>query len=314
MANEFKLSYTASDINERLGKIDSLANKSEIPSKLSELTNDSGFATESYVDSAVANIDIPEVDLSGYALKSEIPTNYLTDIPTEYITESELNAKGYLTQHQSLEGLATEQYVTEGLAAKQPVGDYALKSEIPTQVQADWNVDDPDNAAYVKNRTHYSYIGDVELLNSYTASVTGLAEYYFGWILDAADRIICTVDGVEHTFNRVEDLEDMCVYWGRDEFEAGDSPVYFSSNFTLDYGEIVAVEDGNTYDISFDTYKIEVCYQPLDERFIPDSIARTADVTAIKSELILCSSTQDSFKLFKITVDDTGTLTVSEVQ
>lgn len=132
MANEFKLSYTASQINEKLGEIEHLAKKSEVPSKLSQLTNDSGFATENYVNSAIENIDIPEVDLSGYALKSEIPTNYLTDIPTEYITESELNAKGYLTQHQSLEGLATEQYVTEGLAAKQPVGDYALKSEIPT--------------------------------------------------------------------------------------------------------------------------------------------------------------------------------------
>lgn len=97
MATEFKLSYTASDINERLGRIDNLAKKSDIPSKLSELTNDSGFTTESYVNSAIANIDVPEVDLKDYALKSEIPTDYLKSIPSEYVTESELNAKGYLT-------------------------------------------------------------------------------------------------------------------------------------------------------------------------------------------------------------------------
>lgn len=83
MATEFKLSYTANDINIKLGKIDNLAEKSEIPTKISDLTNDSG---------------------------------YLTAIPSEYITETELNAKGYLTEHQSLDGLATEAYVDEAIA------------------------------------------------------------------------------------------------------------------------------------------------------------------------------------------------------
>lgn len=35
--------------------------------------------------------------IGDYALKSEIPTNFLTEIPGEYVTESELNAKGYIT-------------------------------------------------------------------------------------------------------------------------------------------------------------------------------------------------------------------------
>jgi hypothetical protein len=29
---------------------------------------------------------------------------YLTDIPNYYITETELNAKGYLTEHQDISG------------------------------------------------------------------------------------------------------------------------------------------------------------------------------------------------------------------
>lgn len=76
MATEFKLSYTANEVNIRLGKIDNLAEKSDIPTKTSELTNDSG---------------------------------YITTIPSEYITESELN--------QSLDGLATEDYVAGAIAA-----------------------------------------------------------------------------------------------------------------------------------------------------------------------------------------------------
>lgn len=66
MALEYKLSYTANDINNKLGKIDSLAEKNELPTKTSELTNDSGFATETYVQGYAQ----PKGD---YALKNEIP-------------------------------------------------------------------------------------------------------------------------------------------------------------------------------------------------------------------------------------------------
>lgn len=65
MANEFRLSYTGSEIDSKLRKIDSLASKSEIPSKTSELANDSGFTTQTYVQ----NYAQPKGD---YVLKSEI--------------------------------------------------------------------------------------------------------------------------------------------------------------------------------------------------------------------------------------------------
>jgi hypothetical protein len=54
MALEFKLSYTAEDINNRLGRIDSLATKGELPTKTSDLTNDSGFVNETYVNDKIA--------------------------------------------------------------------------------------------------------------------------------------------------------------------------------------------------------------------------------------------------------------------
>lgn len=43
MATEYKLSHTASEIDEKLGKIDNLATKNEVPTKTSDLINDSGF-------------------------------------------------------------------------------------------------------------------------------------------------------------------------------------------------------------------------------------------------------------------------------
>lgn len=119
------------------GKVDSVNGMTgdvvlDIPSKTSQLENDSGFLTE-------------HQSLADYAKKSEIPdvSGFLTEIPSEYVTETELEAKGYLTQHQSLaeyakkselfskdyndltnkptipsvEGLASTQYVDEKIAA-----------------------------------------------------------------------------------------------------------------------------------------------------------------------------------------------------
>ena len=101
---EFKLSYTANEVNERLGKIDSLAGKNELPKNTSDLVNDSDFTTKKYVQNYAQPIG-----------------DYLTEIPKEYITEFELDSKGYLTEHQSLEGLATEEAMNNALTHKSQV-------------------------------------------------------------------------------------------------------------------------------------------------------------------------------------------------
>ena len=86
----------------------------DIPSKTSQLENDSGFLTE-------------HQSLADYAKKSEIPdvSGFLTSIPDEYVTETELDAKGYLTQHQSLAEYATKDYVSNALTP------YAKTENIP---------------------------------------------------------------------------------------------------------------------------------------------------------------------------------------
>lgn len=62
----------------------------------------------------IVNGKIDTLDLSEYAKKSDIPdtSGFITEIPGEYITETELKDKGYLTEHQDL-------------------SDYALKTDIP---------------------------------------------------------------------------------------------------------------------------------------------------------------------------------------
>ena len=113
-------------------KVNDWDNKSEFDGDYNSLTNKptipslEGYATETYVKNEIANAqlnsDDNEVDLSGFATKDElnakadvedIPTkvsqlendsNYLTSVPSEYITETELNDKGYLTEHQDISG------------------------------------------------------------------------------------------------------------------------------------------------------------------------------------------------------------------
>lgn len=82
------------------GSYNDLSDKPNIPTNTSELSNDSGFLTSvpsEYVTDT-------ELDGKGYALASDIPTktseltndsNFLTSIPEEYVTDTELEEKGY---------------------------------------------------------------------------------------------------------------------------------------------------------------------------------------------------------------------------
>lgn len=100
--------------------------KTETDGKIQEAVNAipevdlSNYATKDYVNNALTpyakTSEIP--DTSNFATKAEIPdtSNFITEIPAEYVTESELNSKGYLTQHQSLDGYATKVELNEAIA------------------------------------------------------------------------------------------------------------------------------------------------------------------------------------------------------
>lgn len=87
---------------------------------------------------------ITEAVLEDYALKSDIPKDYLTAIPAEYVTETELAAELKKIEHPTvdLNGYATEEFVTGAIneikipdvsefIKESDLNDYALKSELP---------------------------------------------------------------------------------------------------------------------------------------------------------------------------------------
>lgn len=163
--DDIKNFASVSYVDEKVAGIDlsDYATKEEIPNldgyaKQSDIPSVDSFATKVEVANAIAAIEHPVVDLSSYATKEEIK-GLLSEIPEEYVTESELEGKGYLTQHQSLDdyakkselfnkdyndllnkpeipsiaGLATEQYVTDAISKIPDVdlSNYATKSDLP---------------------------------------------------------------------------------------------------------------------------------------------------------------------------------------
>lgn len=72
------------------------------------------YATKDYVDEAVADDTQNTVNWvkQNYATKDELPdvSDFISEIPSEYITETELNAKGFLTA-EDVSGFQTEEQV-----------------------------------------------------------------------------------------------------------------------------------------------------------------------------------------------------------
>lgn len=156
--------------------IENKADKSEIPTKVSQLENDKGYLTKHQDISHLATKnEIPSIDglasqswvneqgfikehqdISHLAKTSDLPTKVsdltndkgfitLNDIPKvelpnmdEYVTETELNNKGYLT-NQSLDDYATKEFVNEEIdKIKMPdsptMDNYYTKDEIDTMI------------------------------------------------------------------------------------------------------------------------------------------------------------------------------------
>ena len=159
--------------------VDSSIGDIKIPTKTSELTNDSGYLTQ-------------HQDLSSYALKSEIPSiptktseltndsGFLTshqDISgkQDKLTEAQLSNLNedhskYLTEHQSLVGYATETYVTNAtsslLSKTDAVSTYQPKGNYITDISGKQDKLTEEQLANI-NADHTKYLTEHQDLSNY---------------------------------------------------------------------------------------------------------------------------------------------------
>ena len=96
----------------------------DIPTKVSQLQNDSGYLTQ-------------HQSLSNYYTKTEADGKFLTSHQSlaDYATKQWVEDKGYLTSHQSLSGYATESWVQQQgyLTSHQSLSGYATESWVQQQ-------------------------------------------------------------------------------------------------------------------------------------------------------------------------------------
>ena len=150
--------------------------KSEIDEKLEDIVSSGCCITPEEVDEKIESA-ITDIDLSEYAKKSEIPT-----VPTN--VSAFVNDVPYLTEHQSLEGYATQQWVqNQHYITGVDLSDYATKEYVSGYTYDKETIDEKvagggsfDPTQYY-NKTQTNALLDEKLdVTAYTP--TDLSNYY----------------------------------------------------------------------------------------------------------------------------------------
>lgn len=136
--------------------------------KIAHIADLSNYYTKPETDEAIKTAveAIPEVDLTGYAKITDIPdvsgfatkddiSSVESKIPSleGYATEQWVEAKGYLTEHQSLEN-------------------YALKSEIPTKTSDLTN----DSGYLTQHQSLAAYSTTTEVQSMIDTAIAGITD------------------------------------------------------------------------------------------------------------------------------------------
>ena len=77
------------------------------------------YGTKEEINQSLNNKQNVITDLDTIRAGASKGATALQSIPDEYITEAELESKGYLTEHQDISNLATKEELTNGLSDKQ---------------------------------------------------------------------------------------------------------------------------------------------------------------------------------------------------
>lgn len=123
------------------------ADKTELPTKVSDLENDSQFVTADVVEGYEERLDNLDEQMSTKASVSDVES-YVDN------TVSQMGAALDNAKVDKVEGkdLSTNDYTDE---------DKAKVDSIEPQVKADWAENDTTSKSYIENRTHYEYEGTI---------------------------------------------------------------------------------------------------------------------------------------------------------
>lgn len=152
---------TKDELNNKVDKIEgkSLIDDTEIE-RLAKVINYDDTEIKSQIDSKADKIEIPSK-----VSQLENDKNYLTSIPNEYITETELNNKGYLTEHQDLTDYAKKEDIPTDYAPKEHEHSQYL-TEVPSEY-----ITETELSGYAKTTQIPTKVSQLENDSKYLTSI-----------------------------------------------------------------------------------------------------------------------------------------------
>lgn len=154
-------------------------------------------------------------------------------------------------------------------------------------VQPDWSQNDETQADYVKNRTHYCDISEVTAFDGVgTYDANGSVDPYVVYVFDSTpdlnSELTYKVYLNGEPYNReFHYFEDFGVFLALDDEQ--NTPVASLESDAMVFTDL-------TYSTLGDSPTIKICItiedpHPLDEKYIPDTIARTDALTELRTEV-----------------------------
>ena len=147
-----------------------------------------------------------------------------------------------------------------------------------TQMQADWNQNDPNAPDYVKNRTHYMYMDEHDVTVDFEGvGMSGITDADLCQkLFEQRESLTMTIYGKAMSFINVVHTDNpnwSCEYYIADS----GGPCYM---YTSNDGQTVNVvtDGGSPLPVKITYRDVVETAHPLDEKFIPDTIARKADI------------------------------------
>ena len=200
-------------------------------------------------------------------------------------------------------------------------------------MQTDWKQNDTTAKDYIKNRPggyeegfEITWDGDTTGRVSATAEGMPFVWYKVSDKMLAADDVIGgQITIVQNGETRQNVITSNVITEQEFGYIIGNSYILIAAktgDFNLNRLNINIPEPGvYFYSVSlesafaFISSLSNIIAHPFDDKYIPNTIARKAELDSriTEKEVILTSSTADSTKKFKITVNDSGTLTATEI-
>lgn len=245
-----------------------------------------GYATEEFVKNKIAEAELggKDVDLSGYAQKSELPTK---------VSQLE-NDSGYLTEHQDISGkLDTSELpaaIDTALAQAKASGEFDGKDGASS-----WN-DLTDKPFGEVNVDLFDVAEETESVSELDPSGSG--RYLVGCAFFTTPEICSLEVGKEYTVTlnghtytdiaKVDDSELLCVgdseAFANQDWENFRYYIRYEGPYSNGHCTFDAIHRGTETELT--ECVISQGVTKLDEKYIPDTIAKVSDVERMIAEML----------------------------